>query len=205
MLQVLRRALRRRQLVAAVKFAARLPMTFRLSTLKPLDIFSSHIEIFSDFGNRPLGQTSVVVHRIHIGDASLVHWCPYRVSATEQSIIQQEVNKMLAKDIIEPSSNRWASPVVLVKKKDALCRSCVDYHHINTITKKDAYPLPQIDDALDCLYGATSLLSTLDLDIGRLRWTQWTEGKRLLSLLMGFTSSRSCLLICVMPQPRSSA
>lgn len=180
-------------------------MTFRLSTLKPLDVFSSRIEIFSDFSNRPLGQTSVVVHRIHIGNASPVQWRPYRVSATEQSVIQQEVNKMLAKDIIEPSSSPWASPVVLVKKRDALSRLCVDYHHTNTITKEDAYPLPRIDDARDCLYGATSLLSTLDLDISRLLWPQRTERKRLLSLVMGFTSSRSSLLVCVMPQPPSSA
>lgn len=72
---------------------------------------------------------------------------------------------MITKDVIEPSSSPWASPVVLVKKKDGSWRFCVDYRNLNKVTHKDVYPLPRIDDALDCLHGA-QYFSSIDLRSG---------------------------------------
>ncbi|GBM83446.1 Uncharacterized protein K02A2.6 [Araneus ventricosus] len=59
----------------------------------------------------------------------------------------------------------WSSPVVLVKKKNGEWRFCVDYRRLNKVTKKDVYPLPRIDDALDCLAGAR-IFSMMDLKSG---------------------------------------
>jgi len=72
---------------------------------------------------------------------------------------------MLKEDVIEPSAGPWASPVVLVKKKDDTWRFCVDFRRLNAVTKKDVYPLPRIDDALDALHDA-SWFTSLDLKSG---------------------------------------
>jgi len=72
---------------------------------------------------------------------------------------------MQEKDIITPSKSPWASPIVLVPKKDGFLRFCVDYRKGNEITHKDAYPIPRIDDTLDTLAGS-KCFSTLDLKSG---------------------------------------
>ena len=65
-------------------------------------------------------------------------------------------------DIIQPSNSPWASPVALVKKKDGTLRLGVDYRRLNKITKKDVYPLPRIEGALDRLHSA-KYFSSMDL------------------------------------------
>ena len=72
---------------------------------------------------------------------------------------------MLQNDITQPSSSQWASPVILIQKQDGSQRFCVDYKKQNSITKKDAYPIPRIDETLDTLAGSC-WFSTLDLVSG---------------------------------------
>ena len=72
---------------------------------------------------------------------------------------------MEQRGIVQPSSSPWASPVVLVPKKDGKLRFCVDYRRLNAATKKDVYPLPRIEDILDTL-GQTRYFTTLDLTAG---------------------------------------
>lgn len=127
-------------------------------------LLSSYYNIF-DFDNRQLGQTTTVSHRIETANEPPVHQRSYRVSASERKIIQQEVDKMLSRGIILPSTSPWSSPVVLVRKKDGTWRFCVDYRRLNKITKKDVYPLPRIDDTLDSLHGA-EYFSSIDLRSG---------------------------------------
>ena len=72
---------------------------------------------------------------------------------------------MLEKGVIEQSTSPWASPIVLVQKKDGTIRFCVDYRKLNNVTCKDAYPLPRVDDTLDTLFGS-QWFSTIDLVSG---------------------------------------
>ncbi|KRX78604.1 Retrovirus-related Pol polyprotein from transposon 17.6 [Trichinella sp. T6] len=66
--------------------------------------------------------------------------------------------------VIEPSCGPWSSPIVLVKKKDGSYRFCVDYRKLNHHTKKDAQPLPKIEETLETLSGATWFSTRLMAD-----------------------------------------
>ena len=72
---------------------------------------------------------------------------------------------MLDQKVIESSVSPWASPIVLVQKKDGGVRFCVHYRKLNRVTKLDEFPLPRIDDILDRLAGSRHF-STLDLASG---------------------------------------
>ena len=72
---------------------------------------------------------------------------------------------MLKQGVITNSNSPWASPVVLVAKKDGSTRFCVDYRKLNAITKLDSFPLPRVDDSLDLLAN-TAYFSSLDLASG---------------------------------------
>jgi len=69
---------------------------------------------------------------------------------------------MLKTGVIEHSTSSGASPVCLVRKKDNTCRFCLDYRRVNAVSKKDAYTIPVIQDALDHLRGA-KYFATFDL------------------------------------------
>ena len=75
------------------------------------------------------------------------------------------LEKMISSGVIEESASDWASPSVLVRKKDGSVRWCIDYRAVNTVTLKDAYPLPNITECLDTLSGS-EFFSTLDMASG---------------------------------------
>ena len=72
---------------------------------------------------------------------------------------------MLLSKIIEPPASPWSSSVVLLQKTDGEYRFCVDYRKLNAVTKKEAYPLPRIDETLDAL-GNDDTFTTLDWQSG---------------------------------------
>jgi transposase InsO family protein len=109
-----------------------------------------------------LGRTNVVLHDIDTGDARPIRQPPRRLPLAQQADCEKEVVSMLEKGVIEPGYSPWASPIVLVRKKDGTLRFCVDYRKLNEVTVFDCYPLPRIDETLDHLSGA-QWFTTLDL------------------------------------------
>ena len=88
-----------------------------------------------------------------------------RIAPAQREETTKMLQDMLNKQVIQPSTSPWASPIVLVRKKDGTLRFCVDYSNFNTLTRKDAYLLPRIDDDLDTLAGS-KWSTTLDLISG---------------------------------------
>lgn len=90
---------------------------------------------------------------------------PYRVSQSQQAEILKQVEELLDKGLVRPSSSPFCSPVLLIQKKDGSFRMCVDYRALNKITIKNRFPIPRIDDIMDKLKGAT-MFSRIDLKSG---------------------------------------
>lgn len=97
--------------------------------------------------------------------AKPVNLRPYRHSPAQKDEVERQVSDMLVQGIIQPSTSPFASPVLLVQKKDLSWRFCVDYRHLNAVTVKNRYPLPVIEELLDELAGAR-LFTSLDLRAG---------------------------------------
>ena len=112
-----------------------------------------------------LGFTEQVPHRINLRDEVPVSSTFRRIPPTQIQEVKEHIQLLIDKKIIQKSSSAYASPVVIVRKKDGSIRLCVDYRKLNAKTIPDAYPLPRIDDSLDALGGA-KLFSTLDLASG---------------------------------------
>ncbi len=89
----------------------------------------------------------------------------YRVSGPELVELKKQIDEMLEKGYIRPSTSPWAAPVLFVEKKDGTKRMCIDYRALNEVTIKNKYPLPRIEDLFDQLRGA-SVFSKIDLRSG---------------------------------------
>ncbi|MCO5603376.1 hypothetical protein L7F22_057526 [Adiantum nelumboides] len=90
---------------------------------------------------------------------------PYRVSQAQQEEIMRQVNELVEKGMVRPSSSPFCSLVLLVQKKDDTYRLCVDYRALNRITIKNQFPVPRVEDLFDKLQGST-YFSRIDLKSG---------------------------------------
>ena len=112
-----------------------------------------------------LGRTTILQHHINTGTLPPIRQPVRRIPLPCRDTVHQLLEDTVTKGIISPSKSPWASPIVLVRKKDGTTRFCVDYRKVNDVTIKDAYPLPRVDDTLDTLAGSVWFL-TLDLKSG---------------------------------------
>ena len=112
-----------------------------------------------------LGRTNVVQHTIDTGTHPPIKQLPHRTPFSLRKWTEELIESMLKQGVITNSNSPWASPVVLVAKKDGSTSFCVDYRKLNAITKLDSFPLPRVDDSLDLLAN-TAYFSSLDLASG---------------------------------------
>jgi hypothetical protein len=67
---------------------------------------------------------------------------PYRLAPTEMQELMKQLQELLDKGFIQPSTSPWGAPILFVKKKDGTMRMCIDYRELNKVTIKNRYPLP---------------------------------------------------------------
>ncbi|GJX72871.1 hypothetical protein Tco_0311466 [Tanacetum coccineum] len=85
--------------------------------------------------------------------AALVARAPYRLAPSEMKELSVQLQELLEKGFIRPSSSPWGVPMLFVKKKDRSFRMCIDYRELNKLTVKNRYPLSRINDLFDQLQG----------------------------------------------------
>ena len=128
-----------------------------------LSMLSKHRDMW-----RPghLGKITATEHRIELAPGTTpIRQAPYHRGHRGRDVQGEDIMKMLEAGVIEPATRKWASPIVLVPKKDGLLRFCIDYRRLNSKTVADAYPLPRMDDCLDSL-GDAAVFSTFDYNSG---------------------------------------
>ena len=143
-------------------------------------LLHDHRDTFAS-SSADLGFCDLIQHDVDTGDARPIKQSPRRPPLAAKESEDEILNDMLSTGVTEPSNSSWASPVCLVKKKDGTFRFCIDYRRVNAVSKKDAHPIPDIQDALDHLRGA-KYFATFDLLSGN--WQLGlSESKRALSFL----------------------
>ena len=150
-------------------------------------------DVFST-GKSNLKKTGQLMHKIDTGDAKPIKQPLRRVPFHLKDEVGNLLTEMQQQRIIEPSQSPWASPVVLVRKKDGLIRFCIDYRKVNQVTRRDSYTLPRVDDILDSLLGA-QWFTTLDLASGY--WQVMVDPKD--KEKTAFTTNHGLFQFCVVP------
>ena len=156
-------------------------------------LLMSYVDLFA-VDKLDRGKTSLVQHQIDTGTHPPIKQMPRRLPLSKREAEREEVDKMLSAGVIGPSSSPWASPVVLVTKKDGSIRYCIDYRRLNDVTLKDSYPLPHPQDCLEALR-ESRWFSTLDLQSGYWQIGMHPDDRE----KTAFASMSGLYQFCVMP------
>ena len=111
-------------------------------------------DVFSDeLSGLPLQRVVDFSIELHPGTPP-ISMTSNRMAPVEMQELKVQVQELLDREFIRPSTSPWGAPVLFSKKKDKTLRLCIDYRQLNRITIKNRYPLPRIDDLFDQLRGA---------------------------------------------------
>lgn len=129
----------------------------RQKLLERTDVFSLH--------ELDVGLAKEVEHSIRLSDSQPFRERSRRIAPADIDDVRRHIQKLLSAGIIKESRSPYASPIVVVRKKNGEIRMCIDYRTLNSRTVPDQYTTPRIDEALDCLSGS-KWFSVLDLRSG---------------------------------------
>ena len=127
-------------------------------------VLIEHQHVFSTDEDK-LGECFMEPCQINTGDALPIKQRPRRLPLSKRHLVEEQIKEMEEAGVIRPSSSPWASPIVLVPKKDGTTRFCIDFRAMNSVTITDAYALPSIQEIFDSMDGSV-IYSTLDLTSG---------------------------------------
>ena len=116
-------------------------------------------------GPTDLGRTTIVEHEIHLTDKDPFKKPFRKIPSVLIEEVREHLKEMMEIGAIQESTSHFSTNVVIVRKKDGSIRFCIDFRKVNQCTIKDAYPIPQIDDALHSLAGS-KYFTTFDLKSG---------------------------------------
>jgi hypothetical protein len=133
--------------------------------LENIPVVCEYPDVFpDDLPGMPLDRDIEFIIELQPGTAPISKR-PYRMPPKELAELKNQLQELLDKGYIRPSSSPWGSPALFVKKKDGSLRMCVDYRPLNAVTIKNKYPLPRINVLFDQLVGA-KVFSKIDLRSG---------------------------------------
>ena len=168
-------------------------------TVEQFKVLQDLVNEFHDIageGITQLGRTSIVQHVVEIlPGVSPIRSKAYNIPVGLRAEIKQQIDQMQEKGLITPSSGRWTSPVVLVRKKDGGWRFCVDYRKLNAVTVKQSMAISSIQSAVEIMHGK-KYFSSIDLCSGFFQ-IQLHEDSREKS---GFITPFGCYEFTVTPQ-----
>lgn len=141
-----------------------------------LKLIEKYKDVFSK-GEGDIGYCDKFKFKIDSGDSKPIKQRAYRVPYSKQDQIDKMVGDMLKQGVVSKSKSPWASPVVLVKKKDGSERFCIDFRKLNSVTVKDSYPLPLIEETIDKIRNA-KFYSSMDLISGYWQMALDDESKK---------------------------
>ena len=130
---------RQREWVRDVKLGDELPEDQR-RVLK--DLVQRYPDVFTDMP----GETDVIQHQIRLSDDTPIRCKPYPLPYAMREELRNEVDTMLEMGVVRPSTSPYASPIVMVEKKDGSNRVCVDFRKLNKITEVDPEPMTTAED-----------------------------------------------------------
>ena len=117
-------------------------------------VVCEYVDVFSD-ELHGLPPHRVVDFSIELHPGNLpISMTPHRMALVELQELRVQLQELLDKGFIRPSTSPWGAPVLFLKKKGKTLRLCIDYRQLNRVMIKNRYPLPRIDDLFDQLRGA---------------------------------------------------